>query len=500
MRNGLIKNSAMILILTLGLASCGGGSKPLTRDGGSLPPATTQQDQQDRDQLSAEDDRTPRQEIRIGFLVPLSGPDGPIGQAMLNAATLALFDSHDKRLVLLPHDTQGTAEGATEAMTSLVAQQPDLILGPLFSHSIAAIKPLAQNAGINVIGFSSDHTVAGNGVFLMNFRLEEQIRRVMRYSSDQGYARYAALVPETSYGTRALEVFGASVMDLERDMVTVEFYPADSTKLVPPVKNIANYDHRRNLFIREMAFLDSLGDEDDFASELKEDIKNAETLGTVKFDALLLPEGGAMLTTLAAWVSYYEIDPTKVKLIGTGLWDDEMLFHEPQLYGGWFAAPDHDVSDKFLARYRDSYSKDSPRLSTLAYDAMALTATLVRHDAVPNFSAENITDENGFTGVEGLFRFTQDGLIERGLAVYEVTANAFIVVDPAPTHFIDQDRETAVRNLTAAVTPEDAPEDHSAEASLGLSPANEPAPAPPVDTRPFPYNPVQKDALNTENQ
>ncbi|MBL4802661.1 MAG: penicillin-binding protein activator [Emcibacter sp.] len=514
-----MRNTGLTILVALGLSACGGETRPMVRDIAEIPPSPTHEIFDDD---TTDLDILPRQEIRLGLLLPLSGPDSIIGKALFNAATLALFDSRDKRLTLMPYDTKGTAEGAAEAMTQLLTHEPDLIIGPLFSHSIMAIKQMAQEAGVNVIGFSSDHTVAGDGVFLMNFRMEEQIERVIHYASTQGYARFATLVPETAYGMRALEIFGASVAEQKRELTSVEFYPPDSSKLVDPVKNIAHYKERRKRYTREIDFLERLGEEDDFAQEMLDELKNEETIGDVEFDAILLPEGGAMLTTLAAWVSYYEIDPAKVKILGTGLWDDPMLFLEPQLHGGWFAAPDHKTSGAFLNRYKDIYGESSPRITTLAYDTVALAATLVRQAKNPNFSAEKITDTNGFSGIEGLFRFAPSGLIERGLAVYEVSDKAFTVIDPAPTSFINRDKikneieegiEAEIQNSiederkSATLTPpEPSPselsssesslefeqEDHSEAASL--------LPLPLSDGRPFPYNPVQEDAVNNYDQ
>lgn len=474
-----LKNICMIF-MALALSACGGTGRPIVQDI-NIP--------QGRADVTIQDtkEEIPRREIRLGLLLPLTGPDAAIGKALLNAATLALFDSRDQRLHLVPFDTGGTADGAVQAMTQLLEQQPDLIIGPVFSSAIAAITPMAQQAGITIIGFSSDHSVAGDGVFLLNFPMEEQIERVIRFASDQGYVKYAALVPETAYGTRALEIFSASVTAQGRDMTAVEFYPADSSKLVKPIKNIARYNERRSRYNREIDFLENLGESDDLGQEMLKQLERSETIGEVEFDVILLPEGGAMLTTLAAWVSYYEIDPAKVKFLGTGLWDDDMLFLEPQLYGGWFAAPNHQAAKIFLNRYRTAYGQDGPRLSTLAYDAVALAATLVRHERTPDFSAANITNENGFSGIEGLFRFLPTGVIERGLVIYEVGPKNFTVIDPAPTSFIDRDMPSPL-TLTA---PEFEPEDHSEAASQAALPANDP--------RPFPYNPVQKDAVSTQD-
>jgi hypothetical protein len=46
-----------------------------------------------------------------------------------------------------------------------------------------------------------------------------------------------------------------------------------------------------------------------------------------------------------------------------------------------------------------------------------------------------ITDPEGFAGVNGIFRLRSDGRIDRALAVMEVTADGFRVLDPAPRRF-----------------------------------------------------------------
>src|SRR6185437_8999954 len=49
-------------------------------------------------------------QTRVGLLLPLSGANAKLGEAMLNAAQMALFDVAGNDFVLLPRDTQGTPE------------------------------------------------------------------------------------------------------------------------------------------------------------------------------------------------------------------------------------------------------------------------------------------------------------------------------------------------------------------------------------------------------
>ena len=53
-----------------------------------------------------------RAKIKVGLLLPLSGPDGEFGKAMLRASQMAVFDVADESFLLMPSDTAGTPEGA----------------------------------------------------------------------------------------------------------------------------------------------------------------------------------------------------------------------------------------------------------------------------------------------------------------------------------------------------------------------------------------------------
>jgi hypothetical protein len=155
------------------------------------------------------------------------------------------------------------------------------------------------------------------------------------------------------------------------------------------------------------------------------------------FDALLLPEGGDQLKQIAQQLKAAGIDTAQVHLLGSGLWDDPGIESEPALAGGWFSASLPDARQDFANRYQSTYGHQPPRLASLAFDAAALAAVLAKSPDADPFSQAAIENPNGFTGVDGLFRFTAQGLVQRGLAVLEVQPNGDTVASPAPRNFQD---------------------------------------------------------------
>lgn len=341
---------------------------------------------------------TPVQETaRVALLLPLTGQGAEVGQAMLNAAQLALFDATGDSFELLPRDTRGTAQGAAAAARDAVASGADLILGPLFSSSVAAVRPVAQQARIPVLAFSNDWTQAGENVWILGLSPQEQVKRVVGYSQSQGLRRFGAFVPRTPYGEAVAVSLGDAAALQGSQVVRVERYDPNASDLTPAIRSLAGSDPGA-------------------------------------YDAVMIAEGGPRLLSVAPMLPANGLDPQRVKLLGTGLWDDPATGREPALLGGWYAAPDPAGRGDFEQRYREFYGDPPPRLATLAYDAMALSGRLAQFGAA-GFQPESLTDPSGFRGMDGIFRLRPGGAVERGLAVLEVTADGPRVVDPAPVSF-----------------------------------------------------------------
>src|SRR5687767_11637985 len=68
----------------------------------------------------------------------------------------------------------------------------------------------------------------------------------------------------------------------------------------------------------------------------------------------------------------------RAQLLGTGVWEDARTFSDPALQGGLYAGSDPSGFRAFAGRYRARYGQDPIRNATLAYDAVALVAALVK--------------------------------------------------------------------------------------------------------------------------
>ncbi len=373
--------------------------------------------------------------VRVGLLAPLSGPSQPTGQGILNAAQLALFEMADEWLVLQVYDTQGTPEGAAAAASKALSQGAQLFLGPVFAGEVRAVAPLAQAAGINVIAFSTDPTVAGRNVFVLSFLVEAQVREMVAYARSQGLSRFAVLAPDTVYGQTVAETVRTVVPISGGEVKQVAFFDPAGTNLENVVRRFAEFDKRKAALARERSTLATAQDE---VSQLAlKRLERAETLGEVDFDAVFIPEAGARLTQAATLLPFFDIDPSRVQLLGTMVWATRGLGREPSLIGGQFPAPAAETSRDFANRYRQSFGAAPGPLANHGYDAVALAAVLVRSGSADPFRAAALTDPAGFSGVDGIFRFRPNGLSDRSFAIMQITREGADVVRPAPLSFDD---------------------------------------------------------------
>lgn len=388
----------------------------------------------------------PRQKVRVGILLPLSGPQKNLGKGLLNAAQMALFDTAAENFELVPRDTQGTAEGAAVAAQEAIDAGAQLLIGPLFGHSVKAVKPIARHYDINVLAFSTDWSLAGGHTYIMGFLPFVQVQRVAEYASASGYKNIGILAPNSDYGNAVIAAYNSLAYRLGLNTATVARFPLDQSDVSLTIRSFALYDERHTEIEELKVPLTSLAEEfpnDPYIAKKIEQLEQEESLDRLPYDAVLLPVGGEQAISIANLLSYYDLDPDDIKRLGTGLWDDRGLASEAAMEGAWFAAPPPNLRENFVKRYKDMHKETPPRIATLAYDATALAAILaahgLRHTGNPSYSKRDLTNPNGFAGLDGIFRFRPDGLIERGLAVLEFKDKKMQVIDPAPTSFLQED-------------------------------------------------------------
>lgn len=370
---------------------------------------------------------------RVALLVPLSGPRADLGQAIVDAAKLALFDVADGDFELRPYDTAATGEGAAVAAERAVADGVKLVIGPVFSAAVRGAAPIVRDAGLNMLAFSNNRDVAEPGVYLSGLFPESQIERVIGYAAQRGVKRLGVLAPAGAFGLRVVEAAQRSALAAGVELVRTEEFGPSTNDIVRAARTIGDYDVRRAALLAQKKAL--AGREDEVSKRALKRLDILDTLGPVGFDALLVATSEGELVNMAAQLGNFDIDTKRVRLLGLASWAAAGTGREPALVGGWFAAPPATGDNEFARNYRAMYEAAPHPLAANAYDLVALAAILGSQEGGAKYDIATLTSEVGFAGISGLFRFRPDGLSERSLEVREVTPDGNKVVDPAQNSF-----------------------------------------------------------------
>jgi ABC-type branched-subunit amino acid transport system substrate-binding protein len=335
-------------------------------------------------------------QVKVGLILPLSasGNAGVAAQSMKNAAEMALAEFQNPNIQLLIKDDGGSPQGAQGGAQQAVDEGAEILLGPLFALSVPAVAQVARPRSLSVIAFSTDSSVAGRGVYLLSFLPESDVSRIVEYSTSIGKKSFAAMLPENAYGNVVEVAFKNAVSRRGGRVVAFEKYGADRAA---SARNVA------------------------------------QQLGQA--DALLIADDGDSVVSTADALTAAGANLRNIQLLGTGLWDNPRVFNSPNLQGGLYAAPDPAGFRAFSGRYRTRYGGEPVRTATLAYDAVALVAALARTQGPQRFAPDVLVNPSGFAGIDGLFRFRQDGTNERGLAVMRVGGSGGVPVAGSPKSF-----------------------------------------------------------------
>ncbi len=351
----------------------------------------------------------PNQPVVVALMVPLaSGNDvtEQLAQNMINAANMAVRDLSGANIDLRVYETGGNAEMAVAAATRAVEDGAQIMVGPLYSTSTAAIAPIAARAGINILSFSNTTSVAGDNVYIMGTTFDTVANRLVAESVREGKSSIAIVYQEGVSGESGKGSIERAIARNGATLTTAISYPLNITEMGDAASGIA-------------------------------DTLRASNSNAVFFTDSPLRGLGFITASLA---SNHFRTKRDAQFMGLSRWDssNEVLV-TPSLQGGWFAVPDPALTLEFNTRYQLAYGIEAHKLSGLAYDGIAAVGAMINTARASGtrdaFSKERLTDPAGFAGVTGIFRFKADGTNERGLAIMQVQDGVATMISPAPRSF-----------------------------------------------------------------
>jgi len=342
----------------------------------------------------------------VSVLLPLSGESAEVGQALQKTALLSLFEHSSTPLKLLFFDTQSTAEGAVQAYNWAMAQKPNIVLGPVFSSEVAAIK----EAGVRqpLLTFTSDTTVVNSDAATLAVLVPDQLQKLVRYACQKDQLRLAVLGPENKTGEIAMNALDEAIkvcpgMTLEK----VSLYDGDTMNFTPAVLKI----------------LPKIYKDKGQLTEEEKILAQTPMKNRIAFDALFVLESGVKLRQLASLLNFYDINPRQIPVYGLA---SVKQVQDKGVNGIIFTDVEDVGYSKFARNYQTHFGKRPIRLTSLMYDA--LNMIFDRADA--DLSLDSLR-HIPYQGVDGLVSLQEDGSNRRSLQLVTKLGGRTILVQEA---------------------------------------------------------------------
>jgi ABC-type branched-subunit amino acid transport system substrate-binding protein len=373
-------------VMAMGLAACDPSGLTLTGVGNSGPKI---------------DNSKP---VAVALLVPRgsgSASDDLLAQSLENATRLAMRDLGDVKIDLRVYGTAGNAQTAATQAAQAVNDGAKIILGPVYAEAANAAAVAVAGKNVNILSFSNNTTIAGGNVFVLGQTFQNTANRMVSYAKSQGKDRIVVVHAQDVAGQLGRNAVVSAISSNGATLAGTVDYPLSQQEVVAAIPRIK-------------AAVDNGG-------------ANAVFMTSPSASALplltqLLPEAG--------------VKPDVTQYIGLTRWDiPAPTLDLPGVQGGWFALPDPASSGAFRSQYEAAYGKQPHPIGALGFDGMAAVGALIKNGKSNALSTAGITQGAGFKGTNGVFRFLQDGTIQRGLAIATIRDKKVVVIDNAPAGF-----------------------------------------------------------------
>jgi len=188
--------------------------------------------------------------LKIGVIVPLSGPAGPNGAHVLEAIEV-MSDLINKeggcagrQIEVVSRDDQSTPAAGVSAANDLIAEGVDVVIGGWNSPVTLAIQPVLVRAGVmNITSIPQNASIIGGAdpaAVRMNAGNEVGAHVAARYIADTLHARRVAmLLQNDAYGNDAGAGLRAELEKRGIEVVAEQKFAFTDTDFRIPLSNIA---------------------------------------------------------------------------------------------------------------------------------------------------------------------------------------------------------------------------------------------------------------------
>ena len=331
--------------------------------------------------------------IKIGLLIPMTGPNKNIGQSIIKAVQLAVKDIKSDLIEIIPKDTAMKPNQTLKSAFELKEMGVKVVIGPVFHESLAYLDEMKDLTFLSLTNKTLD---LPKNVISAGINSTSQLNTIKKFIEMNDIKKTIFLTPMQDYEFEIKRGIKNSKIKIFKDYV----YETEPTKLTNQIEKITNYKVRKQNLKDEIYRIKNSNE-----SNKEKKIKRLEkryTLGGLNFDAVVIADFDESLKSVTTSLLYTDVSPKNKYFITLNQWFDNSLLNEVDIQPLYYPSINKDNFDNYKDKFYSEFNENPSHLSLLSYDLVGLVYYLSLKTNLKNLN-KLFNKKNSFKGKIGIF-------------------------------------------------------------------------------------------------
>ena len=357
------------------------------------------------------------EKIKIGLLVPMTGPNKDIGQSIIKAVRLAVNDIDSDSIEIMPKDTATKPDITLKSAYELKEMGVSIVIGPVFYESLIYLDEIKD---LTFLSLTNKNLDIPKNIISAGINSTSQFNTIKKFIKMTNIKKVIFLTPKIDYEPEIKKGIKNSKIKIFKDYV----YDTEPTKLTNQIEKITNYKIRKQNLEDE---INRIKKSDELNKEKK--IKKLEkryTLGGLNFDAVVISDFDESLKSVTTSLLYTDVSPKNKFFITLNQWFDESLLNETDIQPLYYPSINKGNFDNYRDKFFIEFNENPTHLSLLSYDLVGLVYYLSLKNDLTNLD-KLFKKKNSFKGKIGIFDI-KDNKINHRLNFYKIDDKKLIEI------------------------------------------------------------------------
>ena len=358
-----------------------------------------------------------KEKIKIGLLIPMTGPNKNLGQSIVKAVKLALKDIDSDLIEIIPKDTSTKPNKTLQSAFELKEMGVKIVIGPIFHKSLAYLDEMNDLTFLSLTNKTLD---LPKNVISAGINSTSQLNTIKRFLELNDIKRTIFLTPMQNYEFEIKKGIKNSNIKIYKNYV----YDTKPTKLTKRIEEITNYRIRKQNLKDEINRIKNSN-----IANKENKIKRLEkryTLGGLNFDSIIIADFDESLKSVTTSLLYTDVSPKNKYFITLNQWFNESLLAETNIQPIYYPSINKNNFDNYKNKFFKEFNEYPTHLSLLSYDLVGLIYYL---SLKTNLSKVDrlFKKKNSFKGKIGIFDIKNNKINHR-LNFYKIENKKLIEI------------------------------------------------------------------------